>query len=144
MKIHLIRLPVLVLLIIFTNYKTFSNNELRNKKSISENTEWSHTYMVSTSKNELPRVLIIGDSQVERYYPIVAEKLGNLVYCCKFTTSRSLGDPAFLEQLKVLFFCYRFDVISFNNGLHGPGYSEEQYSKYIPVVYKLLKRKILD
>jgi lysophospholipase L1-like esterase len=35
---------------------------------------------------------------------------------------------------------YKFDVISFNNGLHGRGYSAEQYAAYIPRVYKLLRK----
>lgn len=111
--------------------------------SISEDTEWSHIWMVSTRNHDLPRVLMIGDSHVERYYPGVADNLSNKAYCCKFTTSRSLGDPALIQQLKTLFFSYRFDVIIFNNGLHGVGYSNEQYSNYIPIVYKVFKKSNL-
>ena len=108
--------------------------------SISESTEWSNIWIVSTDKQDLPRILMIGDSHVERYYPVVADRLTNKAYCCKFTTSRSLGDPALIEQLKALFFSYRFDVIIFNNGLHGVDYSDKQYSNYIPIVYRIFKK----
>lgn len=100
--------------------------------------------MVSVNNHELPRVLIIGDSHVERYYPVVAEQLKEKAYCSKFTTSRSMGDPALIEQLKALFFSYRFDVICFNNGLHGVDYTDEEYSSFIPVVYSLFKKNNPD
>jgi len=124
-----------------SGYRAALKDRIIKKNSFSEGIEWSHTWMVSTNKHDLPRVLIIGDSHVEGYYQGVAEKLGNKVYCCKFTTSRSLGDPALIEQLKALFFSYRFDVICFNNGLHGVAYTDEQYNHYLPVVYRLFKKE---
>lgn len=123
-----------------SGYQALAQSKSKKNVSISEGIEWSNTWMVATNKHDLPRVLIIGDSHVERYYPVVAGKLNKIAYCCKFTTSRSLGDPALIAQLKALFFSYKFDVITFNNGLHGVDYSDEQYSRYIPVVYKLLKK----
>ena len=49
-----------------------------------------------------------------------------------------MGDPVLMEQLEEVLKHYRFDVISFNNGLHGRGYTAEEYAAYIPAVYKLL------
>jgi len=129
---------VLAVLLISCNKSNPSvRNDSLNSKSISEDIEWSQMWIVSVNKNDLPKVLIIGDSHVERYYPEVAAKLNGRAYCSKFTTSRSLGDPALIEQLKTVFFSFKFDVISFNNGLHGVEYSDEQYNLYIPEVYKL-------
>jgi hypothetical protein len=122
------------------SYQGIAQNKSKKNVSISEGTEWSNTWMVATNKHDLPRVLIIGDSHVERYYQPVTNKLNKIAYCSKFTTSRSLGDPALIAQLKALFFSYKFDVITFNNGLHGVDYSDEQYSRYIPTVYKLFKK----
>jgi hypothetical protein len=136
-------LSLLITLITFTlivSYQGIAQNKSKKNVSISEGTEWSNTWMVATNKHDLPRVLIIGDSHVERYYQPVTNKLNKIAYCCKFTTSRSLGDPALIAQLKALFFSYKFDVITFNNGLHGVEYSDEQYSSYIPTVYKLFKK----
>lgn len=134
------KLPVCffaVLLFACNNNCKESREEALNDKSISEDIEWSNTWMVSVNDDDLPRVLIIGDSHVERYYPLVAEQLKDKAYCSKFTTSRSLGDPALIEQFKTLFFSYKFDIISFNNGLHGVDYTDQQYSQYLPVVYRL-------
>lgn len=107
-------------------------------KTINEDIEWSHTWITGTNKTDLPHVLIIGDSHVEAYYPSVAKALEGMAYPCKLTTSKSMGDPVLLEQLEEVLKQYRFDVISFNNGLHGRGYTAEEYAAFIPVVYKLL------
>jgi hypothetical protein len=130
-------LVITLLLSACSNCNTTNNDEVLKSRSISEDIEWSQMWMVSVNNLDLPRVLIIGDSHVERYYPLVAERLHDKAYCSKFTTSRSLGDPAMIEQLKTVFFSFKFDIISFNNGLHGAEYSVEQYSRYIPEVYKL-------
>ena len=121
---------------------TNKQDEEPNKKSISEDIEWSNTWIVSVNSSDLPKVLIIGDSHAERYYPVIAARLQNKAYCSKFTTSRSLGDPALMEQLKTVFFSFKFDIISFNNGLHGVEYADEQYRKYIPEVYRLFTESI--
>lgn len=107
---------------------------------IHENTEWSNTWIVNTNDTILPKVLIIGDSHVERYYGLVANKLGKNVSCSKFTTSKSLGDPVFIKQLESVLMLGDFDIISFNNGLHGADYKIEAYSKFAQVAYELLKK----
>lgn len=107
---------------------------------INENTEWSNTWIVGTNDTIRPKVLLIGDSHVERYYNVVTEKLGNKVSCSKFTTSKSLGDPTFLKQLESVLMICNFDIISFNNGLHGVDYSVEEYSKFAQIASKILKQ----
>lgn len=107
---------------------------------INENTEWSNTWILNTNDTILPKVLLIGDSHVERYYGLVANKLGKNVSCSKFTTSKSLGDPVFIKQLESVLMLCDFDIISFNNGLHGGDYKIEAYSKFAQVAYDLLKK----
>ena len=107
-------------------------------KIINEDIEWSNTWITGTNKSDLPHVLIIGDSHVEGYYPSVAKALEGIAYPCKLTTSKSMGDPMLMEQLEEVLKHYHFDVISFNNGLHGRGYTAEEYAVFLPVVYKLL------
>lgn len=89
---------------------------------INEDIEWSHTWIVNTNDTLLPKVLIVGDSHVDGYYSVVAKKLGTKVSCSKFTTSKSLGDPVFINQLESVLMLCDFDIISFNNGLHGADY----------------------
>ena len=107
--------------------------------TINENIEWTRSWIVNTNDTILPKVLIIGDSHVERYYGIVAKNLESHASCSKFTTSKSLGDPVFIKQLELILKQYTFDIIAFNNGLHGEDYAIEAYSKYVPIAYNLLK-----
>lgn len=107
---------------------------------INENTEWSNTWIVNTKDTKLPKVLLIGDSHVERYYPVVTGKLGAAVSCSKFTTSKSLGDPAFIKQLESVLMLCNFDVIAFNNGLHGVDYNIEAYLTSAQIVHAMLKK----
>jgi len=109
-------------------------------ESIKEPTEWSRTWVPNTGKHDLPRVLIIGDSHVERYYPLVARQLRGIAYCAKLTTSKSLGDPILLDEIGLILKQYDFSLITFNNGLHGKGYTEEQYGKYIPLFFDLFSK----
>ena len=85
-------------------------------------------------------MLLIGDSHVERYYPVVQRELAGVAYCGKLTTSKSLGDPLLRDEIKLILKQYEFAVISFNNGLHGKGYSEAQYGNDIPLIFDLFKK----
>jgi hypothetical protein len=117
-----------------------SHSDKKEVVIINENTEWTHTWIVNTNDTILPKVLIVGDSHVERYYGVVAKKLGSNVSCSKFTTSKSLGDPVFIKQLESVLILCNFDIIFFNNGLHGGDYPIEEYSKFVPIAYDLLRR----
>ncbi|WP_223552296.1 hypothetical protein [Aestuariivivens sp. NBU2969] len=132
------KLLLLLFAVHFISGCTTQTSNLKGEK-INENTEWTHTWIVNTNDTLKPKVLLIGDSHVERYYPVVARNLGDSVSCSKFTSSKSLGDPVFIKQLESVLMINEFDIIAFNNGLHGADYNIEQYAGYIPVVYNLLK-----
>jgi hypothetical protein len=110
-------------------------------RSINETYEWSHAWIVTKPDSAaLQSILIIGDSHVERYQPVVAEKLKGKFYVSKITTAKSLGDPQFINQLKGLLGSFKFEIITFNNGLHGVKYTPDEYARYFPIVLKLLKK----
>lgn len=137
--------PINIVLGILVSTFLFFNTSCRlkvesNDASIKEPTEWSRTWIPATDKHDLPRVLLIGDSHVERYYPVVQKKMAGIAYCGKLTTSKSLGDPVLLEEIKLILKQYDFSLITFNNGLHGKGYTEKQYGKYIPLVFDLFRK----
>jgi lysophospholipase L1-like esterase len=58
----------------------------------------------------------------------------------RLTTSKSLGDPALLDEVRLVLGQARFDVVHFNNGLHGWGYSEEEYAKALPELIAVLRK----
>ena len=119
----------------------FASVQAQTKSYNNETISWNHSWIVkSTPAQNLPNVLLIGDSHVERYYPVVNNLLKDKAVVSKITTSLSMGDPTFLPQLAGLLAGHTFDYIFFNNGLHGVLYSPAVYASYISKVYKLLKK----
>lgn len=99
---------------------------------VREKIEWLDVWLPDTNSHELPRVLLIGDSISKGYYKGTEEKLKGAAYVARLATSKSLGDPAFLEQVALVLREQTFDVVHFNNGLHGEGYTEAEYAAALP------------
>jgi len=115
--------------------------QAQTKSYNNETISWNHSWIVkSTPEQNLPNVLLIGDSHVERYYPVVTNLLKDKAAVSKITTSLSMGDPTFIPQLKGLLAANTFDYIFFNNGLHGVLFSPTEYAADISKVYKLLTK----
>jgi hypothetical protein len=94
-----------------------------------ENTEWTDVWLTNCTKTDKPRVLLIGDSITKGYYGHVEKKLRGKAYTGRLATSLCAGDPAYIPTLKAVLLQTDFDVIHFNNGLHGTQYTEPQYKK---------------
>ena len=60
--------------------------------TINEDIEWTQSWVVHSTKTDLIGLLVIGDSPVEAYSPLVAKQLSGKAYSCKFTTSRSMEE----------------------------------------------------
>ncbi|MFH1744266.1 MAG: SGNH/GDSL hydrolase family protein [bacterium] len=105
-----------------------------------ERIEWSDTWVVNANNQDLPRVLLVGDSIVKGYYGVVESALSGKANCARFATSAFMGNPDYLSELEVLLKRYTFRVIHINNGLHGWGYSEEEYEKRLLPLMALLKK----
>lgn len=97
-----------------------------------ESIEWCNNWFPSLDKNDLPHVLLIGDSIVMGYCPVVEKQLAGKAYVARICTSQFISDPMLLSQLKLFLGQMKFDVIHFNNGLHGASYSEAQYRAAFP------------
>jgi hypothetical protein len=109
-----------------------------------ENIEWTNIWIPDLERSDLPRVLLIGDSICNAYYDGVAKELGGKALVAKLATSSSLGDPALLDQVKLLLSNYKFAVIHFNNGLHGFAYTDEEYQNDIPKLLAIIKQTSPD
>jgi hypothetical protein len=115
--------------------------QAQTKSYNNESISWNHSWIVkSTPAQNLPNVLLIGDSHVERYYPVVNNLLKDKAVVSKITTSLSMGDPTFMPQLAGLLAEHKFDFIFFNNGLHGVLFTPSEYAADISKVYKLLTK----
>jgi hypothetical protein len=108
---------------------------------VRERIEWCDIWFTDAEKDELPRVLLIGDSIARGYFGGVEKALEGNTYLGRLTTSRSVCDPVFFHELDLVLGQYEFDVIHFNNGLHGWGYTEEQYKQGFDRFLDVLEEK---
>ncbi len=105
-----------------------------------ESIEWCNVWITHGTEHALPRVLLIGDSITQAYYGQVEAKLAGKAYVGRLTTSKSLGDPALLDEVATVLKQYRFDVVHFNNGMHGWGYTEAQYARAFPKLIAIIRK----
>ena len=102
--------------------------------------EWCNIWIPDANETKLPRVLLIGDSITGGYGPKVADALKGKASVARLTTSKSIGDPALLAEVALVLGQCRFDVVHFNNGLHGWGYSEEEYQQHFPELVATIRK----
>jgi lysophospholipase L1-like esterase len=111
------------------------------QEPIRERIEWADIWVTDADKNDLPRVLLIGDSITRGYFDGVEKQLAGKAYCSRLTTSKCVADPSFLDEVQLLLKQYRFKVIHFNNGLHGFGYTEDQYRAGLSGLLEVLEKQ---
>ena len=105
-----------------------------------ESIEWCNVWVPHATDHVLPRVLLIGDSIAQAYYGQVETKLENKAYVGRLTTSKSVGDPGLLDEVRTVLKQYRFDVIHYNNGMHGWDYTEAEYARAFPQFIATIKK----
>jgi hypothetical protein len=104
------------------------------RRMVTEKIEWTYTDRPEIPDAKLPNVLLVGDSIARAYYKATAEQLKGKANVYYFATSASVGDERLAPQLAEYFrmIGVRFDVVHFNNGMHGWGYTENEYRRYFP------------
>jgi hypothetical protein len=101
--------------------------------------EWCDVWISHANETNLPRVLLIGDSIVRDYYPEVEKRLAGKAFVGRLTTSRFVADPVLLKEIESVLSGEKFDVILFNNGMHGWQHSEAKYRKAFPKMIKVIR-----
>lgn len=97
------------------NYKDYQPKSTSRKR---ENVEWSHIYTYNAQDNKNPRLLLIGDSICNGYQNEVRTLLEDTCNVSFWVTSKCVTDANFFRELDFISDEYKFDFISFNNGLH--------------------------
>lgn len=105
-----------------------------------EATEWTDVWMPHSNEHDLPRVLLIGDSITRAYYPGVEEQLKGKAWVARIATSKALGDPALLAELAVFLTEAHFDVVHVNIGMHGWGFTEDEYRRALPALLSTIRK----
>jgi GDSL-like Lipase/Acylhydrolase family len=104
-----------------------------------ESIEWCDVWISHANETNLPRVLLIGDSIARDYYPEVEKCLAGKAFVARLTTSRFVADPVLLTEIESTLDGAKFDVIQFNNGMHGWQHSEAEYRKAFPKLIKTIR-----
>jgi len=101
-----------------------------------EKYEWSNMWW-DEPEMEGRRVLLVGDSITNGYSPALKKIMPPDIYIDKYVTSRALNNPSFLKELTYVLTQGKYEVIHFNNGLHG-GLDKELFKKCYEEVIKYL------
>src|SRR6059058_4949082 len=101
--------------------------------------EWCDIWISHANESNLPRVLLIGDSIARDYYPEVEKRLAGKAFVARLATSRFVADPVLLKEIALVLEGTHFDVIHFNNGMHGWQHSEEEYEKAFPKMIETIR-----
>ena len=110
-----------------------------------EGIEWIDVWIVQGDHpTAAPRTLLIGDSITRGYYDEVRKQLEAIGPCDRLATSASLGDPALPSTVELILSQRHYDVIHFNNGMHGWGYTEGEYGAAISPMLATLRRLAPD
>ena len=104
-----------------------------------ESIEWCDIWISHANETNLPRVLLIGDSIARDYYPEVEKRLAGKAFVARLATSRFVSDPVLLREIEIVLNQERFDVVHFNNGMHGWQHSEAEYRKAFPKLLKTIR-----
>jgi hypothetical protein len=113
---------------------------LAQDKVLREDIEWIDAYMPNTNNSALPRILLIGNSIVRGYYPEVVKLMDGKAYVARLSTSKSLCDPGLKKEIALIMSYHKFDIVQFNNGLHGFDYTEVDYKKAFPSFVKSIRK----
>lgn len=101
--------------------------------------EWCDIWISHANETNLPRVLLIGDSIARDYYPEVEKELAGKAFVARLTTSRFVADPVLLREVELVLNAAKFDVVHFNNGMHGWQHSETEYRRAFPKFIKAIR-----
>jgi len=101
--------------------------------------EWCDIWISHANETNHPRVLLIGDSIAREYYPEVEKQLAGKAFVARLTTSRFVTDPVLLKEIELVLDQAKFDVIHFNNGMHGWQHSEAEYREALPKFIKTIR-----
>jgi len=104
-----------------------------------ERQEWCSINSYDASSTDLPRVAVIGDSIAGRYAGAVRKGLEGKAYLSSLSTSKAVGDPALLDEVRTLLNQYTYAAVHFNIGLHGGG-GDPAFRKGFPELIATIRK----
>ena len=84
-----------------------------------EQFEWIHSWCDEAAQNDLPRVLLVGDSITHSYQEKVRELLRGVCYVDYISTSYAIDTKMYNQLVYNFMTDSKYALIHFNHGLHG-------------------------
>ena len=105
-----------------------------------EQFEWIHSWCDETLRNDLPRVLLVGDSITYNYQEKVRDLLKGGCYVDYISTSYAIDTKIYNQIVYSFMTDSKYDLIHFNHGLHGIHLSKKSYkSRMNRLLFKIDK-----
>jgi hypothetical protein len=117
--------------------------DIPNKTLIREYTEWISICWHNAPDSSMKSVLLIGDSIVNGHGKIVHELLEDKIRVDSFATSKHVTDVEFMKDLDFMISRGNYELIVFNNGLHGFDIDDEFYKPALRECLTILKDRDL-
>ena len=92
-----------------------------------EQFEWIHSWCDENWQNDLPRVLLVGDSITHNYQEKVRELLRGVCYVDYISTSYAIDTKMYNQLVYNFMTDSKYALIHFNHGLHGIHLSKKSY-----------------
>ena len=120
--------------------------EVETKSSELETYEWDNVWWEQANKNNVSRVLYIGDSISCATRRIATSCSGDKILFDGFGTSKALDNPFLFDSIRIFAKQQRYrDAVLFNNGLHGWHLDDDkQYAYYYEKTVKFLLDEFKD
>ena len=116
------------------------NDEI-NEINVLEDIEWISVRWHNAPDEEMPRILLIGDSIVAGHGDKVHAILKENICVDFFATSKHVTNSEFMSDLDFMLQKRSYDLILFNNGLHGFRVDEKYYKPALFEALSALKTK---
>lgn len=81
--------------------------------------EWQDFWSEDSANPDAKRVAMLGDSISKQYRSGVSQRLKDKLTIVNSAGSRCVGDPALAAETRYVLSLYDYDIVHFNNGLHG-------------------------
>lgn len=101
--------------------------------------EWQDLWSEDSANPRARRVALLGDSISKQYRAGVSQRLGERLAIVNSAGSRCVGDPALAAETRYVLSLYDFDIIHFNNGLHGFSMADEYFADHLREWIKLIR-----
>ncbi len=105
--------------------------------------EWVHSWCDCTTKNDLPRILLVGDSITYGYNEKVRELLKGVCYVDYIATSYAIDSKIYNILIENFIKDSNYALIHFNHGLHGIHMTKRTYKSRMKKLLKKIKTNVV-